>query len=123
MTDSQRDHFAQHRETVVNYADLASFGVIPTHRNFAEPQSAAVGEKKKFDIERESDGMRFFQNRAASIEAKRFETALCVPKRHSGRESNDQIENAAGLFASPWLMSSDQFSIERARTEGKKSRK
>src|SRR5438477_8467210 len=49
MTDSQRDHFAQHRETVVNYADLASFGVIPTHRNFAEPQSAAVGEKKKFD--------------------------------------------------------------------------
>src|ERR1700675_937323 len=93
--------------------------MIPAHWNLAEPQSCPVGEKKKFDIEREPDGVRFFQNWPAGIQPERFETALRIPERHSSCQAHDQIENATGLFASPRLPDADQLAIERARTKGK----
>src|SRR5437879_6797826 len=93
--------------------------MVPAHRDLTQTQPGLVGKKKKFDIKREPDGMRFFQNWPADIQSKRFETALRVPKRHSGRKSHDQIENATGLLASPRLPNADQFSIERARTKRK----
>src|SRR5437667_11401 len=55
----------------------------------------------------------------ANIEPKGFETALCVPERHPSRESHDQIEHTAGLFAPPRLPNTDQTAIKRARTERK----
>src|SRR6266478_5466126 len=93
--------------------------MVPAHRDLTQTQPGLVGEKKKFDIKREPNGMRFFQNWPADIQSKRFETALRVPKRHSGRKSHDQIENTTGLLASPRLPNADQFSIERARTKRK----
>jgi hypothetical protein len=96
----------------VNYVDLAAFGVVPAHRNFAESQSSPVGEKKKFDIKREPDGVRLFQDWPADIQSECFETALGVPERHPGGEPHDQIENSAGLLASARLMDADQLSIE-----------
>src|SRR5260370_28361938 len=93
--------------------------MVPAHRDLPEPQSSAVSEKKKFDIKREPDGMRFFQNWPADIQPKRFETALRVPKRHSGCKPNDQIENTPGLLASPRLTDTDQSAIKRARTKRK----
>ena len=88
----------------MNDADLATLGVIPTHWNLAQAQSRAAGEKKKFDIEPEPDGVHFLENRTANIETERFETALRVPKRHPGRNSDDEIENATGLFPPPRLV-------------------
>src|SRR6266852_3463306 len=93
--------------------------MVPAHRDLTQTQPGLVGEKKKFDIKREPNGMRFFQNWPADIQSKRFETALRVPKRHSGRKSHDQIENASGLLTSPRLVNADQFSVERARTKHK----
>src|SRR5438477_10450236 len=93
--------------------------MVPAHRDFAQSQSSAMRTEKKFDIEREADGVRSFENRTANLQPKCFETALSVPKRHSSRESHDQIKNAAGLLASPRLANADQFPIERARTECK----
>src|SRR5437764_14138730 len=75
--------------------------------------------EKKFDIERETGGVGFFENRATHIESKRFESALGVPKWHPGRESHDQIENATRLFAAPRLADADQFPVERAGTKRK----
>ena len=103
----------------MNHVDFTALGVVPAHWNFPESQSRPMREKKKFDIERESDGVRLFQNWPANIEAKCLETTLRIPEWHAGREPHDQIENAAGLLASPRLMNPDQFSIEGARTEGK----
>src|SRR5437667_10541070 len=75
--------------------------------------------EKKFDIEGETGGVRFFENRAKNIEPKGFESALVVPKRHPGREPHDQVENATRLFAAPRLTDADQFPVERARTKRK----
>src|SRR5436853_2260886 len=116
---SHRDHFAKHAQTVVNYVNLAAFGMVPPHRNFAESQSSPVTEKEKFDIKREPDGVRVFQDWPANIQSERFESALGVPERHPGCEPHDQIEDSTGLLASPRLPDSDQVSIERARAKGK----
>src|SRR5439155_26990283 len=100
---SQRDYFAQHARAVVNHLDRAAFGMVPTRRNFAQPQCSAMGEKKKFDIKREPNRMRLFQNWPANIEPKGFETALRVPERQPSRESHDQVEHATGLLRRPRL--------------------
>ena len=77
-----------------------------------------MGEKKKFDIKCESDGVRLFQNWPANIQPESFESALGVPERHSGGEAHNRIEDAAGLFAAPRLMNTDQFAIQRPRAMG-----
>src|SRR5205814_9293529 len=77
----------------------------------------AIRHEKQLDVEGESNGVRLFENRPTNIQPERFETALGVPKRHSSRQPDDQIENAAGLLAPPGLMNTDQFAIERARTK------
>src|SRR5437899_1820466 len=93
--------------------------MVPSHWDFAEAQSRPIGEKKKFDIEREADGVRLFQNWPADIEPECFEPALRVPKWHSGREADDEVENAPRLLTPPRLMNANQVSIERARTKRK----
>jgi len=97
----------------VNHANLTAFGVIPADRHFAQPQTGPIREKKQLNIEREPRNARFLKDRPANVEAKRFESALCVPERHPGCESHDQIENPAGLLTPPWLMHTDQSAIER----------
>ena len=104
---SQGDDFPKHAQAVANHADLAAFGVVPSHGNFAETKAGAMREKEKFDIEGETLDARGLQDWPAHIETKRFETALGIPKRKTGPESHEQIENAAGLFAAPRLMLPD----------------
>ena len=41
---AQRDHFAEHPETILEEIDLASFGMVPADRDFAETQAGAVCE-------------------------------------------------------------------------------
>ena len=93
--------------------------MIPAHRNLAEAHSGALREIKEFDIESEPFDSRHFQNWPANLEAKSFEAALCVPKRKTGRNSNEQIKNATGGFAPPWLVVTDQTPIQTARSKGK----
>jgi hypothetical protein len=38
----QRDHFAQHSQTVAEKTNFTAFSVVPTHWNFADPQTSAV---------------------------------------------------------------------------------
>jgi hypothetical protein len=97
--------------------DLAAFGMVPAHRDFAEPQPGAVREKKQFDIEGESIDASGFQNWAARVHTERLETTLRVPKRKIGGKTNKQIKNAASLLAPPGLMLANQPSIQTARAK------
>src|SRR5256885_13168216 len=51
-----------------------------------------------------------FENGAADIEAKCFETTLRVPKPQAGGESHKKIEDAASLFTPPGLVLTDRKS-------------
>jgi len=42
---------------------------------------------------------------------------LRVPERQAGCDADDQVENAAPLFAAPRLALTDQRAVQRARTE------
>src|SRR5256885_12416070 len=103
----------------MDHADFAAFGVIPAHRNLPKPQAGAVSEKKEFDIKSKPHGMHLLQNWTANIETKCLETALGVAEWHPGGQSNDQIEDPAGILSSPRLPYPNQFPIERARTKSK----
>jgi len=116
---SQLDHLAQHPQAVVNEMNFAAFPMIPTHRNLAQAQSGALREIKELDIESKPLDSRGFQNWPTNIETKSFESALCVPKRKSGCDAREQIENPTGGFATPWLMFANQAAIQRARSKGK----
>ncbi len=117
MFFSQRDHFAQHAQAIVNEIDLASLCMVPAHGNFADAQSGALREIKQLDIEGEAVDVSGFENRATNIEAERFETTLRVPKRQAGGKPHKKVENAATLFAPPGLVPTDQAAIDRARTK------
>src|SRR5512132_2962238 len=83
---AQRDHFAQHAQTVAQKANFAALSVVPRHWNFANPQIGPMREIKQLDVEREAFDPRRFKNRSAHLEAKRFKSALRVPKRQPGGE-------------------------------------
>src|SRR5882757_11119004 len=114
---AQRDHFAQHSQAVAQKTNFASFSVVPTHWNFANPQTGPMREIKQLDVEREAFDPRRFKNWSARLEAKRFKSALRVPKRQSGSEPHQQIKNAAGLLSPPRLTNSDQAAIQSARAK------
>src|SRR5205814_5722037 len=114
---SQRDHLAQHAQTVAEKANFTALSVVPTHWNFADPQTGPMREIKQLDVEREAFDPRRFKNRSARLQAKRFKSALRVPKRQSGGEPHQQIKNTAGLLSPPRLMNSDQIAIECARAK------
>src|SRR5206468_8936577 len=114
---SQRDHLAQHAQTVAEKANFAALSVVPTHWNFADPQTGPMREMKQLHVEREAFNPRRFKNRSAHLEAKRFKSALSVPKRQSGGEPHQQIKNTAGLLAPPRLMHPDQATIQSARAK------
>src|SRR5262245_61629136 len=113
----QRDHFAQHAQTIAKETYFAAFGMVPTHWNFADPQTGSMREIKQLHVECEAVDPRRFNNRSARLEAKRFKSALCVPKWQSGREPHQQIKNTAALFSPPWLMHPDQGAIQSARAK------
>src|SRR5207302_10018518 len=69
------------------------------------------------DIETESINLRGCNQRSAYAHAKSFETTLRVPKRKTRRHTDDQIEDATSLFASPWLMNANQAAIKSARSK------
>ena len=73
----------------------------------------------ELDIEGKPLDSHGFQNWPANIETKSFEAALCVPKRKSGCDAREQIENPTGGFSTPWLMVANQAAIQRARSKGK----
>jgi len=113
----QSDHFSQHQQAVAKETNFASFSVIPADRNFPDAQSGAVCKKKQLDIESEALDARCLKNRPANIEPKCLEPALGVPKRQSGGDAHEQIENTARLFSPPRLMDSDQAAVQSARAE------
>src|ERR671930_2420548 len=76
-------------------------------------------KQKQFDVKRESLDAGSFEDRAARLELESFKPALRVPDIEAGYEANEQVEEATGLLPSPRLMNTNQFSIERARPEGK----
>jgi hypothetical protein len=104
---AQRDHFAQHAQAVAQKTNFTAFSVVPTHWNFANPQTGPMREIKQLDVEREAFDPRRFKNRSARLEAKRFKSALRVPKRQPGGESHQQIKDTPGLLSPPRLMNSD----------------
>src|SRR6266550_1545532 len=116
-TCAERDHFAQHAQAVAQKTNFAAFSVVPTHWNFANPQTGPIREIKQLHVEREAFDPRRFKNRSARLEAKRSKSALRVPKRQSGGEPHQQIKNAAGLLSPPRLTNSDQAAIQSARAK------
>src|SRR5437870_3938014 len=88
-TRPQRDHLAQHADTIVNEVNFAAFGVVPAHRYFLQTQAGALGEKEQLDIESEPLHVRRFEDWATDIEPKRFEPALRIPKRQAGRKTHE----------------------------------
>jgi hypothetical protein len=81
--------------------------MIPPHWNFPEPQSRSLREQKQLHVKAKSDDFRGFDNWSTRFHPKRFEAALCVPKRQTSRDAYQQIKNASTLFASPRLPVSD----------------
>src|SRR5262245_25736442 len=81
LTCAQHDHFAQHRQAIPEKANFATLGMVPLHWNLANPQTDPTRQKKQLNIEREAFDPRRFKNRPAHFEAKRFESALRIPKR------------------------------------------
>src|SRR5882724_2973163 len=73
---------------------------------------------KQLHVEREAFDPRRFKNRSARFQAKRFKSALRVPKRQSGGDADKQIKDAASLLSPPRLMHPDQAAIQSARTKG-----
>jgi L-ascorbate metabolism protein UlaG (beta-lactamase superfamily) len=78
---AQHDHFPQHAQAVAEKPNFAALCMVPMHWNFANPQTAPMREIKQLYIEREAFDPRRFKNRSARLEAKRFKSALRVPKR------------------------------------------
>src|SRR6476646_192364 len=91
--------------------------MIPTHWNFSNPQTGPMRAIKQFHVEREAFDLRRFKNRPARFKAKRFKSALRIPKRQPGCEPHEQIKNTAALLSSPRLLHADQAAIQSARTE------
>src|SRR5438045_7944200 len=84
--NAQRDHLAQHAQAVAEKINFAAFGVVPTHWNFAHPQTSPTSKIKQLHVEREAFDPRRFKNRSARLKAKRFKSALRVPKGQPGGE-------------------------------------
>ena len=97
--------------------DFAAFGVVPLHRNLADAQSGALREKKQLDIEGESIDASGFQNWAARVHTKRFETTLRVPNRQASGDAHEHVETAASLLTSPRLTNANQRPVKCARAE------
>src|SRR6478752_7446155 len=114
---AQRDHLAQHAQAVAEKTDLAAFGMVPTHWNFADPQPGPMRAIKQLHVECEAFDVRRFKNRSARLETKRFKSALRIPKRQSGSRPHQQIKNTAGLLSSPRLVNSDQAAIQSTRAK------
>src|SRR6188472_4804623 len=91
--------------------------MIPTHWNFANLQTGPMRAIKQLHIEREAFDLRFFKNRPARLETKRFKSTLSVPKWQPCGGPDQQIENTAALLAPPRLMHADQAAIQSARTK------
>ena len=88
--------------------------MIPAHWNLAHPEIRPAREIEELNVETEPVRFRPLEDRPEDLEAKGFESTLRVPKRKSGRGSNDEIENTAALFAPPWLTMTDQPAVESA---------
>jgi hypothetical protein len=112
---SQRDYFTQHSQAIAEKTDFATLSVVPAHRNFTDSQSGMLREIKQFDIEGEPVEAGGLQNRAAHFETKSLEPALCVPKRQSSRDADEQVERAPSLLTPPRLMDANQSAIQGAR--------
>src|SRR5207244_2325077 len=117
--ESQRDDLAQHAQAVAQKINFAALSVVPAHGDFAHAETGAARQKEQLDVEGKTIHPRRFENRPAYFEPKRFEPALCVPERQTGRNAHEQIEHAPGVLASPRLMDPDELTVERARTEAK----
>src|SRR6185436_18949482 len=68
--------------------DLASLGMIPTHRHFAQSQARTVCDKEQLNIETESIDCRSFNNRPAGAHAEGFEATLRIPEGKAGRQTD-----------------------------------
>src|SRR5215471_18166014 len=91
--------------------------MVPTNWNFPNPQTGSMREIKQLHVECETVDPRRFKNRSARLEAKRFKSALRVPKRQSGCEPHKQIKNTPPLLSPPRLMDPDQAAIQSARAK------
>src|SRR5436189_4456830 len=109
---SQGEKFAQHPQAIAKKTYFATRSVVPAHRNFTDSQSGMLRQIKQFDIKGEPVEAGGLQNRAAHIETKSLEPALCVPKRQPSRDADEQVERAPSLFASPRLMDANQSAIQ-----------
>src|SRR5205823_4853000 len=114
---AQRDHFPQHAQTVAQKANFAALSMVPTHWNFANSQTGPMREIQQLHVECEAFDPRCFKNRSARLQAKRFKSALSVPKRQPSGEAHQQIKNAASLLSTPRLTNSDQAAIQSARAK------
>src|SRR5213075_166020 len=105
-------HLIQHFETVADHADFASLVMVPAHGDFFQSQARAKSQIKQLHVKPEAIDSRGFHQRPANTHAKGFETTLRVPERQTGRQADDEIENASTLFAPPWLMHPNQLSFQ-----------
>src|SRR5438067_8174253 len=64
--------------------------MIPPHWNFPEPQSRSFREQKQLHVKAKSDDFRGFDNWSTRFHPKRFEAALCVPKRQTSRDRSEE---------------------------------
>ena len=112
---AQGHDLTEHPNAVVQEADFASFAMVPVHRNLSHSEFRAPRQVKQFDVEAKSVGLRLIENRPANIEAERLKAALRIPKRETGRNAYDQIENAPALFTPPRLTIADQPPVQRPR--------
>src|SRR5204863_2355520 len=108
---------AEHAQAIAKEIHFAAFVVVPAHRNFAQTQSGLTSEIEQFDVETKSIDLGFRDYWPANIEAERFEPALRVPKWKTGSDADNQIENTAALFATPWLPIADQPPVQSAGTK------
>src|SRR4029453_14119937 len=83
---AQRDDLPQHAQTVAEKANFAAFGMVPPPWNFGNLQTGARDGVEQLHVEGEAGDPGRFKNRSARLEAKRFKSALRIPKGQSGRD-------------------------------------
>jgi len=104
---SDQSNLIQHAEAVTHDTNLASFIVVPANWNLTKPETGAISQVDKFDVESKSIYCRSLDQWATRVHTKRFKSTLSVPKGKASRQTNDHVEDTTALLSTPRLMYSD----------------
>jgi hypothetical protein len=73
-----------------------------------------LNQEEQFRIEAKTrDGLKL-EGTPRRFPPEEFEAALRVLNLQAGEKADEQVENPARCFSSPWLMDANQSSVERA---------